>query len=471
MAIEIVDREREIEQLRELRAPAPALVILRGRRRVGKSFLLRVALPGDRVVSLQAEQKPLPLQLEAFARECSRLLPGAPPLVFADWSEALAFVERQAHEAGPLVVVLDEFQYLVGSDPALESTVQLHWDRWDRERVPVMLVLCGSALSFMAGLLSGSRPTFGRSNYRPLLLPLSYRDAAAFAPRRSSPVELIERFAVLGGTPQYQRWAGPRPLGKVIAEAILPPDAPLHSDPEHLIREEEEIREPGPYFGALEAIADGYTGTSAIAGRLQISQQLANKFLGRLEELVYVARVEPLEPGAKGAARAHWTISDPYFRFWFRYVFPNRSRLARGRIKEVASEIRSDLPTFVGPIFEDCCRTWIGRYSQLGQNALEVGSWWSRKHDVEIDLMTIDKKGYALLGSCKWWTKQAGVNVLDDLHRARALLGPKAAQAQLALFARSGFTDALRERATAENVALVGVADLFTPTELSTAAT
>lgn len=461
MAVELVDREREIQQLRELAAGPPALVVLRGRRRVGKSFLLRVALAGDRVISLQAEQQPRPLQLEAFARECSRLLPGTPPLAFGDWSAALEFAERQAGATGPLTVVLDEFQYLAASDPGLESTIQRLWDRWDADGVPVLLVLCGSALSFMAGLLGGARPTFGRSVYRPLLLPLTYRDAGAFAPASSSPAELIERFAVLGGTPQYQRWAGARPIGEVVSKTVLPPDAPLHSDPEHLVRAEEEIREPGPYFGALEAIARGYTTTTQIAGRLEIKQQLAGKFLARLDELGYIARAEPLEPGRKGARRAVWRIEDPYFRFWFRYVFPNRSRLARGRIGEVGREIRRDLSTFVGPVFEACCREWVARYSPLGESALEVGSWWSRRHDLEIDVVTLGKKGYDVLGSCKWSTRRVGESVLDGLYEARSALGPKAAQARLAIFARSGFTEALRERATREGVELVEASDLF----------
>lgn len=461
VAVQIVDRERELERLQELRASAPALVVLRGRRRVGKSFLLRVAFPGERVVSLQAEQKPRALQLEAFARECSRLLPGAPPLAFADWNAALQFLDGQASAGGPLVVVLDEFQYLAASDPALESVIQAAWDRWDANETPIMLVLSGSALSFMAGILGGSRPAFGRSVYRPLLQPLSYRDSAAFAPKGAAPVELIERFGVLGGTPQYQRWGGTRPLSEAIRQTILLTDAPLYSDPEHLIREEEGIREPGPYFGILEAIADGYTTPNAIAGRLEVSQQLTIHYLGRLEELAYVRKAEPLEPGGKGAARAYWKIADPYFRFWFRYVFPNRSRLARDRVSEVAGEIRRDLPTFLGPIFEDCCRDWIGRYSPLGAAALEIGSWWSRKHDIELDVVTLEKKGYGLLGSCKWWKKPVGVNVLDELYEAKAVLGPKAAQARLALFSRAGFTDAVRERAAGENLVLVEPDDLF----------
>lgn len=461
MAAEIVDREREIDRLQELAKRPPALAVLQGRRRVGKTFLLRVALAGDRVVHLQAEEQPRALQLEAFARECTRLLPGAPPVAFGDWGEAFAFIERQAKEEGPLVVTLDEFQYLANADPGLLSTIQRVWDHWDRADIPVALILCGSALSFMAGILGGGKPTYGRSVYRPILLPLTYRDSAAFAQRDVPADGLIDRFAVLGGTPQYQRWAGARPLDQVIKGTILPPDAPLHSDPAHLIREEEGIREPGPYFGALQAIAGGDTTTTAIAGRLEVKQQLASQFLARLEELGYVARVEPLEPRRKGRPRGYWKIADPYFRFWFRYVLPNRSRLARGRIAEVAAEIKRGLTTFVGPVFEDCCREWVARYSPLGKSAVEVGSWWSRRHDVEIDVVTLEKKGFGLLASCKWWTKPVGVNVVEELYRAKAALGSEAARAKLAIFSRRGYTDALRAQAKREGVTLVTAPDLF----------
>lgn len=461
MPSEIVDREGEIDQLRKLAAGPPALVIIRGRRRVGKTFLLRNALTGERVVHLQAEEQPRALQLESFAREAGGLLPGAPPLALGSWREALQFIEEQAIRFGPLTTILDEFQYLAASDPGLVSAIQRVWDEWDAKQVPVMLVLCGSALSFMGGLLGGAKPMFGRSLYRPLILPLTYRDTRAFAPPGTPVERLIERFGVLGGTPQYQRWGGSRPLMKIIKEVILPPDAPLHSEPEHLIREEEEIREPGPYFGILQAIAEGYTNTTTIAGRLKIKQPLASQFLSRLEKLGYIAKVEPLEPGRKAASRSYWKIADPYFRFWFRYVLPNRSRLARGRIQEVAAEIEHDLPGFVGPIFEDCCREWVGRYSQFGGAALEVGSWWSRSHDLEVDVVTLEKKGYGFVGSCKWWGKQVGVNVLDELNGAKRALGAGATRARVGIFSRSGFTQPLRERADREGVELIETADLF----------
>ncbi len=112
---------------------------------------MRVALTGPRVVHLQAEEQPRPLQLEAFAEECRRPVPGSPPLAFGDWGEAFRFVEDQADRGGTLIVILDEFQYLTASDPGIVSTIQRFWDRWDARRTPVMLVLSGSALSFMEG--------------------------------------------------------------------------------------------------------------------------------------------------------------------------------------------------------------------------------------------------------------------------------------------------------------------------------
>src|SRR4029077_4480711 len=158
---------------------------------------------GRRVISFQAEEQNEEDQLDLLGREISRLLPGNPPLFLPDWTDALAFLEREALAHGPLVVVLDEFQYLCAAQPALPSTIQRAWDRWQREDVPITLVLSGSALTFMEGLLTHSAPLYGRATQRPFLTPLDYRDAAGFV-RSRSPEALLRRYAVLGGTPQYQ---------------------------------------------------------------------------------------------------------------------------------------------------------------------------------------------------------------------------------------------------------------------------
>lgn len=123
--------------------------------------------------------------------------------------------------------------------------------------------------------------------------------------------------------------------------------------------------------------------------------------------------------------------------------------------------IEKQLPTHVGAVFEDVCREWLGRFSALGATADEVGAWWSRKSDVEVDVVGVDKKGYTLLGACKWWKDPVGENVLDGLIDARSVLGTKASRAELAIFSKVGFNDRVTTRAKRERVHLVVVDDLF----------
>ena len=457
---DLVDRELELAALRAAASTPPALIVMRGRRRVGKSHLLRVAFAGDRVISLQAEQQPVALQLEAFATAASALLDGAPPLRFASWDQALTFVEQQAAH-GPVTVILDEFQYLGSADPSLVSLIQRTWDRWDAQQAPIVIVLCGSALSFMEGMLSASSPTFGRSSYRPLLQPLTYRDAAGFASSDATPAQKIERFALLGGTPQYHRWAGARSTRAIVSEVMLSPGAPLYAEPRHLVREELEIRDAAPYFGVLQAVARGRTRPGEVASLLQIREQHASKLIARLADLGYLDRVAPVEVAGTAPARAFLRIADQYLRFWFRNVLPNTSALERGRIDEVTDSVLDDLPAFAGRVFEECCREWIGRYSALGAAATRVGAWWSRRGDAEIDVVAADERQVLVVGSCKWAKRPVGPEAVGDLVASRTLLGARASGAALVLFARVGVDPRARERADRDGVLVVTAADLF----------
>ncbi|MHB1468642.1 MAG: ATP-binding protein [Solirubrobacteraceae bacterium] len=457
----LIDRERELAQLREQASSTPSLVVLRGRRRIGKTFLLAHAFAEHRMVSYQADEQPGATQLASFAREVARLLPGGPPLSFSSWDEALQFLAAQAAEQ-PLVAVIDEFQYACVSEPALPSIIQRHWDRWDRERVRICMVLSGSALTFMEGLLSGDAPLHGRATYRPTIDPLDYRDAAKLAPRSTSE-QLIERYAVIGGTPQYQVWAA-APLERAVRETILRKGAPLYEEPLTLVRQERGVRELARYFGVLAAIASGRTRNVQIGALLELPSSNVAVTLERLAALGYVEERRPVMIGSR---RRHglWQISDPFFRFWFRRVAPNRSRLDRGdAIEAVWQEIKQDLDTYAGRIFEDVCRAWLTRYSTIeeARDAVEVGSWWSRSGRFEIDIACVDRHRYTLLGSCKWTRRPVGEDALDALERSRDAIEGRTAGARLALFARRGFTKALQRRAAAEDVLLVSSEDLFT---------
>lgn len=454
-----INRKLELTRLREAIANAPQLVVLRGRRRVGKSFLLVHALGhGRRGVFFQADEQNERSHLDLLAREVAPLLGARVPLRFDSWDEALATVGELARN-GPLAIVLDEFQWLTAAQPSLESIVQRHWDEWERDRVPVTLILSGSALRPMEGLLEPGAPLYGRADYRPLLEPLDYRDASLFASRRLSDESRLRRYAVLGGTPQYQVWAGTGNLLELIPERILRKGESLYEEPLHLLREEQEIRDPGTYFAIVKEIAAGRTRVGEISNATQISTPNLTKMLGRLEALGYLQGRSPLTSKGPETRRTSYRLADPFFRFWFRFVFPNRSLLERGRAKEVLRVVERDMDTYMGLAFEDCCREWVGRFAGATLPvSQQVGSWWSRDGQTEIDVVGVSRGRYDLLASCKW-TKTAPASALEQLLEQRDSL-PRAGGAKLAIFSR-GFSRKLERRAAEEGVALIGVEQLF----------
>lgn len=458
MATELIDRELELGRLREAIANGPQLVVLRGRRRVGKSFLLVHAIRRARSVFFQADEQDVRSHLDLFAREIAPLLTPRLPLRFESWDEALATVGELGREA-PLAVVLDEFQWLMATQPSLESIVQRHWDEWQRGRVPVTLILSGSALRLMEGLLEPGAPLYGRADYRPLLQPLDYRDASQFASGRFSVESRLRRYAVLGGTPQYQVWAGRAGLSELIAARILSKGESLYEEPLHLLREEQEIRDPGTYFAVVREIAAGRTRTNEISNATRISTPNLAKMLKRLEALGYLEARSPLSPQGPELRRTRYRLADPFFRFWFRFVFPNRSLLERSRVKEVLRIVERDMDAFMGLAFEDCCREWAGRFSaDLLPPSQHLGSWWSRDGQTEIDIVGTSRGRYDLLASCKW-AKAAPASTLTQLIEQRDTLG-RARDAKLAIFAR-GFSSQLERRAAEEDVALIGIDRLF----------
>jgi AAA+ ATPase superfamily predicted ATPase len=455
--MELIDRLEEVARLRAAADAPPQLVVIQGRRRVGKSFLIERALRGRRMLYVQADQQDESGHLALLAAEGSGLIAGRPPLRFDDWDAVLAFLGDQA-TIEPLVVVLDEFQWLWNAQPALDSMIQRHWDRWQRAGTPITLILAGSSLIHMDRLLEHSRPLYGRADYRPVLQPLDYRWAAAFAETEDA-TALLRRYAVVGGTPQYQVWAGRGPIRRVIAERILTKGESLYEEPLHLLREEQAIRTAGGYFDVLRAIARGVTRHNEIAQQASLETALLARMLRRLVALGYVEARAPLEADGFAGRRASYRVLDPFLRFWFRYVFPNRSRLELGRVAEVLDGVMADLDTYMGLAFEDCCREWLGRYATGFPEVLEIGGWWDRVGRTEIDVVATTRGRYAIVGSCKW-DRAADARVLAQLRRDAEALGPRAGRARLVIFAR-GFHPSLARVAEEEDVRLVTADELF----------
>lgn len=452
----MIGREVELGRLRQAADEAPQLVIMRGRRRVGKSFLLDEAFRSRRLIYFQADEGSEDSHLSFLAEECERFT--GVPVAFSDWNSVMRLFERLAAEE-PLVAVLDEFQWMNSAQELLPSIIMRHYDHWERRRIPVTLVISGSALTMMEQLVEGNKPMFGRAKYRPLIEPFDYRVASEFGSTRLSPEKKLQRYSVLGGTAQYQAWAGNHDLERILKMSVLAKDESLFDEPLQLIRGESTLREPGNYYEIIRVIAQGAGSYSQIASKSKVSSSpVLTDRLRRLEDLRYIELRETI--AGNGSATYH--IADPFFRFWFRYVYPNRSRLQLGAgVETVYTDIMADLDNFIGPVFEQVCREWVMRYATPEQfpSCQKIGSYWTRTHNVEVDIVGMTKGRFEVLGSCKW-SKHADAEDLDKLIASRDLIRG-AGTAPLYLFAR-GFHSSLLRRARNNEVKLISLADLFT---------
>jgi uncharacterized protein len=461
-----VNRIRELQFLENRFASDGAqLIVLYGRRRVGKTELLRTFCEGKPHVFFVADLGTEEGQLAEFTRQIGEFTAGDPNLLapFASWEAAFNFLARQTRER--LVVVLDEFTYLIDVNGALPSTFQKLWDT-QLQGTRLMLVLCGSYVGMMEQeVLAYRSPLYGRRTGQWRLQPLSFWAAKEMLPRFSLE-DMVRAYAVLGGVPAYLRQFDDKlSLLRNIEQKILTLGEFLYDEPRFLLLQ--ELREPSRYFAVLEAVAGGRTRLNEIAQATKIAATSVSFYLKTLQEMGLIDRIVPATE--TNPAKSRWGIyqlADSYFRFWFRFVYPNHSLLERGETRQVMVRVGRQLDQYVGPAFEALCQEAVWRAQGVPDNVLRleftpsaVGRWWNRRQEVDVVAMG---EGAALLGECKWSSRPVGVNVLDNLRqRAQPLVEQQGwDNVRYALFSRSGFTPALQRRAAGDDIVLVNLQEL-----------
>lgn len=452
-----VNRERELSFLAQRHATGQAeLVVLYGRRRVGKTELLRAFCSGKKHLFFVADMGTEESQLADFTRQVGEYLAGDSGLLapFGSWDAAFNFLAAQTHER--LVLVLDELTYLIEVNSAFPSILQKAWDTRLKD-TSVMLVLCGSYVGVMErSVLAYRSPLYGRRTGQWQLQPFSFWESQLLLPG-VAPESLVSIFAILGGVPAYLRqYDTGLSLAENVERKILTVGAYLYDEPRFLLLQ--ELRDPSRYFAILEAIAGGRTRSNEIAQVTGVPVTSLTFYLRTLQEMDLIERSVPAteqQPDKSKSGVYH--IADPFFRFWFRFVYPSRSLLERGETSLVLRKIMAEIDQFTGPAFEGICREYIWRLhsaGDLGFTPRMVGRWWNRRE--ELDIVAVGE-GDLLVGECKWSTKLVGENILDDLMRKAGLLKAQhdSKQFHYVLFARSGFTRALQERARAQGIRLL----------------
>ncbi len=356
----------------------------------------------------------------------------------------MAFEYLAERAAGDrLAVVLDEFPYLVESDPALPSVLQRFWDQRGK-RSRLQLILCGSAQSIMLKLQSENAPLFGRVDARLHVRPFGYAQAGLFVPD-IPPAERAIAYAVLGGMPSYlARWGRE---GHVANLRRLFGDAtsPLVEEGEFVLAS--ELQDAAGYFRIMHAIASGHRTFNAMRdfASIDISRQL-----GRLIDLGLVEREAPATEDPERSRRVLHRISDNFLGFWFRFVYRRRADIARGLGRQIVDrEILPRLSDHVGEPWEEMCRTFVRALAAEGKLAVpvtSVGRWWNRDNSVEIDVVGVQGKTVTLAGSVKW-SAGAGKPELHRLRRAVEAIPDRAPEVRLVLFARDQVRDVGPEEA------------------------
>jgi uncharacterized protein len=424
------------------------LFVLYGRRRVGKTELLAHFCEGKPNVFFVADQvseQVLRANFSAIINEAIFGL-GQVNAVYNTWDDIFNTIARQT-ESKRLIVVIDEFPYLVGAYPALASILQRIWDRL-LKKSQIMLILNGSYIGMMEKTVLGYQaPLYGRRTAQYLLEPLKFLDAQAFFPAYT-PEDRLRAYAVYGGTPAYLQIIRPEnTLDTNILDNILERGAPLYDEVSFLLQQ--ELRERRNYFAVLQAIASGHTRQNEIKQATGL-ENIA-PYLETLQQLRLVERSVPVtESQPHKSRRGLYRLKDNFLRFWFRFVLPNRSQLEQGA-KEIVfdSAIRPELDHFASTVFEQVCEQYFWQKGLQGKLAFEprrIGGWW--KANREVDLVILGEV-QVMLVECKWSSHPIGIDILRGLEAkaSEVMREARMENPMYALCSRSGFTDQLFELA------------------------
>lgn len=252
-----------------------------------------------------------------------------------------------------VVFVIDEFQYLMESNAAVPSIFQKIWDEV-LANTNIFLIICGSSISIMETLMGYKNPLYGRRTGQWMMEMLKFKDAMKFLPRYGLG-EQIEVFSILDGIPLYlKQFDDSKSIMENIQEKILEKGNFLNIEPDFLLKE--ELREPRNYFLILKAISFGNTKFGEIVNYTQLDKTLVSKYLDNLVVLRIIEKMYPVGTEKERVRDARYKLSDNFFSFWFRFVYPNRSDIERGEVAAVMALIKKDLNSFVGRKFEKVCK-------------------------------------------------------------------------------------------------------------------
>ena len=425
-----------------------------GRRRIGKTRLVQEFIKGKPAIYFLADSVAEHEQLRNLGREVGVFFGDIlAQRGFDDWHQFFDYLKRSIKKK--TILVIDEFPYLVNSNKGISSIFQKGIDEYLKD-TKLFLILMGSSVGMMEKeVLFYKAPLYGRRTGSLEMKEMAFGCLKEFFPKKDMD-ELVSIYGVTGTIPAYlEKFDPEKDIFHNVEEHILNKGTFLHNEVEYLLRE--ELREPRNYFVILRSIAQGKQKLSEIINDTGFEKSLLSRYLEILRSLRFVEKEVPVtEKYPEKSKLGLYRIHDRFFEFWFKYVFPNRSKLEIGKSGEVLRMIKETFNQHLSFAFEDVCKQHCLELMREGSIWFSsIGRWWQKNE--EIDIVALNEENKEIyFGEAKWSRKPVGIDILDDLKRKAVLVewyrGKR--KEHFMLFSMSGFTDAVKDRAKKGGVLL-----------------
>lgn len=448
-----VDREKELEFLnKEYERKGSSLVILYGRRRIGKTSLIKEFSKNKDIIYFLATEEAEKQNLNIFKNLVANNLKN--DLVreanIDNWETIFKLIINELGE-NKKIIVLDEFQYLSKSNTAFPSVFQRIWDEVLKDK-NVMVILCGSLINMMeTQTLNYNSPLYGRRTGQIKLKQIPFKNYNEFFEKELDEKGLIEKYAVTGGVPKYiESFNNSKNIYHEIQENILNKQNYLYEEPMFLLQN--EVVDVGSYFSIIKSIAAGNRKLGNIASNLSVNPTSLTKYLEILINLDILEREVPItEENPKKSKKGQYKIKDNYINFWFKFIYPNKSFIEIGEEQIVMNKIKENfVDNYVSFIYEDVCKEKLWDMNLKGDLKVtydKIGRWWNNKE--EIDMVGIDTSGNNIIfGECKYYkNKKMDIDVYYNLKQKskEVLWKNENRNEKFILFSINGYTKELIE--------------------------
>lgn len=457
-----IGREQELNTLNKLyRSDKFEFIVIYGRRRVGKTALISEFTKGKDTIFFTGVETNAKQNLDNFSRCIMEYNTGTiVDSSFASFQSALEYAFQLA-KTKRIVLVIDEYPYVARASKSLASTLQFLIDK-NKGSSKLFLILCGSSMSYMEDyVLAYKAPLYGRRTAQLKINPFNFFEVCRYFTKFSD-IDKALAYGIVGGTPQYLiQIDDSLSIEENIKNTHLNPSSSIFEEPINLLKQ--EVREPAIYNAIITAIATGCSKMNEISSKIDEDTSVCATYIRNLITLGIVKKEAPY--GVKTSRKTVYSIEDNMFRFWYRFVPENTSNISRGATDIAYERIASEIPSYMGSVFEEICRQYLWKLlleNKCAINFCDLGRWWGTNHKTraqeEIDIMGTDKNT-ALFAECKWTNEKVALGVLETLVERSNLFHYK--QKYFYLFAKTGFTKGCMDKAAEMgNVTLVRYADM-----------